>query len=250
MTLWFLVPCHGRFEMARACLRQLRRTCNTLVDGGIEATAVVVADDENLDIARDIGFGTIEQENAPLGRKWNDAYQLACDPSYNPRPADFVVPIGSDDWVDPALILSAPLDENVMTCFRRAAYVREDGRKLARLTITYAGGIGIRVIPRALVAAARYRPAEEMRRRAIDTAVHTGLRKALGAGNPRIVYHELHDLQVVDFKSPTSQLNTYKTCLRFARSEESEDPWGELATIYPAEAIEEMQAVYGAQVAA
>src|SRR5687767_4792022 len=99
-SLWFVVPAFGRVELARICLRQLRRTCDALQAEGVEATAVVIADDENLDAARELGFGTIERDNRAVSRKFNDGIQLALDPAYNPRPGDYVVPCGSDDWVD------------------------------------------------------------------------------------------------------------------------------------------------------
>src|SRR5574337_351116 len=129
-SLWFVVPAAGRSAMAAACLRQLQRTCATLVAAGVRASAVVVADDENLDVADELGFGTVRRGNRPLGRKWNDGYQLAGEAG-----VDFVVPFGSDDWIDPAAILAAPLPgPDEIRCFRRSAVVREDGRRLAELS--------------------------------------------------------------------------------------------------------------------
>lgn len=240
MTLWFVVPAHGRIALTRICLNQLARTCETLTENGIEASAVVIADDENLTTASALGFGTVRQENAPLGRKWNDGFQFACDPEFNPRPADYVIPCGSDDWIDPQLLLThdLPLSDEIL-CFRRGAFVREDGQRLARLKIGYEGGLGIRVIPRALIERAGFRPAEEDRRRAIDTSTLRGI------GRARLLYHDLHDLQIVDWKTPGAQLNTYRDCLRYLRGKESEDPFGELAEVYPSDALEEMRALYG-----
>lgn len=244
-TLWFVIPGHGRLSLTAVCLRHLARTCETLSAGGIAASAVVIADDENLDTARDLGFATVRRENAPLGRKWNDGYQLACDPEHNPRPADFVVPMGSDDWIDPELLFSAelPADDEIL-CFRRAAFVNEDATRLARLYVGYDGGLGIRVIPRALIEARRYRPAEEDRKRAIDASTWIGISRALGRP-PRVRYGDLHSLQMVDWKSPGGeQLNSYESCRVFVESEVA-DPFGELAGFYPPDALDEMRAVYG-----
>ena len=250
MMLWFLVPAHGRYDLTAVCLRQLRRTCDALTEGGIEASAVVIADDENLDTAREFGFGTIERENAPLGRKWNDGFELACDPECNPRPVDYVVPMGSDDWLDPNLLLTADLPAaDEILCFRQAAFVAEDGKRLARLTIAYAGGIGIRVIPRALLEQARYRPADEDRKRAIDTSTLNGIARANRA-RPTLRYHELHSLQIVDWKTNGAQLNSFDACMKFEHGGVSEDPFGQLAAVYPADALAEMQALYEQRVAA
>ena len=60
----------------------------------------MIADDENLDTAAELGFATVRRDNRFLARKYNDGIQLALDPSVNPRPADYAVPFGSDDWVD------------------------------------------------------------------------------------------------------------------------------------------------------
>jgi hypothetical protein len=81
-SLWFIVPAHGRAQLARICLRQLRRTCDALTENGINATAVVIADDENLDTARELGFGTVERDNVSTSRKYNDGFQLAFDPYF------------------------------------------------------------------------------------------------------------------------------------------------------------------------
>ena len=240
-SAWFIVPANGRSDHATVCLRQLARTCETLTENGLDASAVVVADDENLEQARDLGFATVRRENEPLGRKWNDGYQLAADTATNSRPARFTVPIGSDDWIDPYLLLTADLREDRVTCFRQAAFVNEDGTRLAPVRIPYDGGIGIRVIPTRLLARAGYRPAEEDRKRAIDASVFRGLRQ------PPVHYHETHPLQIVDFKSHTDQLNPYHDCLRYLAGEESETPWDDLAEVFPADAVAEMRAVYSAR---
>lgn len=239
-SLWFVIPAHGRPALSQVCMRQLRRTCDTLTGNGIRASAVVIADDANLDIARDNGFATIERDNRPLGRKWNDGYELA-----GRIGVDYVVPFGTDDWIDANTLLDLPLPgENEIRCFRRSAIVSEDGRRLAKLHITYDGGDGVRVIPTGLLEPFGFRPAEEDRKRAIDTSVWNSLR---GTGRPSLVYHDLHPLQIVDFKSHGDQLNPYDDCVKGYRDgKEIKQPWRALAEFYPGEAVEEMRAVYGA----
>lgn len=240
-SLWFIIPCHGRLDLARVCLRQLRRTCDTLTENGVDASAIVIADDENLDTALELGFGTVERENVPLGRKWNDGYELA-----GHEMVDYAVPFGSDDWIDSNLILAGLPPNGVIRCFRKAAFVREDGKRLARLNITYEAGIGIRIIPVSALRRLGCRPAEEDRARAIDTSVLVRLTAAIPM---RLEYHDLHPLQIVDWKSDT-QLNSYRDCLRFLDGKESRRPFDDLAGTYPADALAEMRAVYRAPVAA
>jgi hypothetical protein len=102
------------------------------VAAGIEATAVVIADAENLSALRpDMhGFGTVERDNRFLSRRFNDGIQLATDRRFNRRPADYVVPCGSDDFVDWRLFLDLP-PANTVVGFQRMSFVREDGRELA-----------------------------------------------------------------------------------------------------------------------
>lgn len=242
-SLWFVMPAHGRHRLTAICLRQLRNTCDQLADHDIEASAVVIAEDGNLDTARDLGFGTIEQTNDLLGRRFNDGYQLATDPDYNPRPVDYVVPIGSDDWIDHRILLDLP-DQNTINCFRKGTIVREDGRSMALLDLTYEGGIGIRVIPRSLVERANHRPAEDYKTRAVDTSTLRGLRRA--TPGLRLRYRDTHPHQIVDWKTGGPQLNPYRSCLPYARrGGERPDPFLELADTFPADALDEMRAVYG-----
>jgi hypothetical protein len=236
--LWFIVPAHRRFAVTEACLRQLARTCEALSERGLDAAAIVVADDRNLAVAEELGFGTVRQRNAPLGRKLNDGIEFAAMSG-----VDYVVYLGSDDWVDAALFLDLP-DQGTVRCSRLSAVVREDGRRLAPLKVRYFGGDGVRITPVPLLEAVRFRPAEEDRARAMDASTFTKLRRALGRP-PDVRYLDLHPLQIVDFKSERGQLNDYRGCVSaYANGPETDDPWGELGRIYPAAAVDEIRAAY------
>lgn len=238
----FVTPAHGRQRLTAVCLRQLARTCERLRAEGHTAGAVIVADEEpTLELALELGFVTVEQENAPLGRKFNDGYQAAADPAINSTPAEFVIPFGSDNWIDPELLLSAPLpDADSITCFRLAAFVREDAYELARIKVRYRGGLGIRIIPAALLERVGYRPVSEERMRAIDAS---SLQNLEAATRLRLVYHDLHPLQIVDWKSSTEQLNPFRSCLPHSQGRQ-ERPFEALLGIYPDDALEECVDLY------
>ena len=239
-SLWFIVPAYERFELTAICLRQLRRTCDRLVDEGVRATTVVIADDDNLETARDLGFATVERDNQATSRKFNDGIQLACDPNYNPRPADYVVPCGSDDWVDWRLFTQLP-PSGTMVGFQRMAFVREDGLELTVRHLNYEGGSGIRIYPANVMARVGYRPADESRRRGCDTSMLFNLKTANAV---RVVHRDIDPLSIVDWKSPEHQLNPYKVVSNLHRSELVRDPFQVLAGRYPAEALDEMAAHY------
>lgn len=246
-SLWFCVPAHGRLRLTQICLRQLRRTCDALEAEGINATAVVVADDENLDTAREVGFATVERNNDYLSRRFNDGIQLALDKRHNRHPADYVVPFGSDDWADHRLFLDLP-PANTMYGFQRLSIVREDGRELTARHLTNDGGSGIRIYPRALMEPLAFRPADEDRKRACDTSILTNLR-AYWTGQMRVMHVHLHDFQIVDWKSPTEQLNSYDTLAAVFRAAVTADPFDALADWYPLEALDEMRELYASRVA-
>lgn len=245
MRLWFVVPVHGRERLTGICLRQLRRTCDALTAEGVQATAVVIGDDTNIDTAHDLGFATVERDNRYLSRKFNDGIQLALDPGYNPAPADYVVPLGSDDWVDHRLFLDLP-DSRTMVGFQRLAIVREDGRELTSRHLTIKGGSGIRIYPSALMEPLGYRPADEWRERACDTSIFTNLERHW-TGGMRVMHHHLHDFQIVDWKSPTEQLNRYEDLAAVYRAAVTADPFDVLAEHYPAVALAEMRELYAAR---
>lgn len=242
-SLWFVVPAAGRAPLARICLTQLRRTCDALCAEGVAATAVVVADDENLDTARDLGFAIVRRGNDFVSRKFNDGIQLALDERFNPHPADYVVPCGSDDWVDHRLFLDLPEADTVVG-FQRMSFVREDGRQMVTTFLNYPGGAGIRIYPRALLEPLGFRPADEDRGRACDTSILNNVQMH-HRHRMRITHAHLHDRQIVDWKSPDEQLNSFGQVVALRRSGDACDPFVELAGVYPAEALEEMRAHYG-----
>lgn len=234
--VWFVVPVHGREALTRVCLRQLRRTCDAATN--VEATAVVIGEGPLLDFAYELGFATVERDNDALGRRFNDGFQLACDPAYNPSPADYVIPCGSDDWIDPVILREMPT--NAVGVFRRMAVVNEERTELTKLNVRHKTAAGPKIIPAAFIAATGYRPSEEDRRRAIDCSTIEGIKAALGVWPP-MVGLDVHGLQIVDWKSHGEQLNSYAMLCGHRHADRAGDLWAELAEFYPSEAIEEMR---------
>lgn len=312
-SLWFVVPAYGRVELAAICLRQLRRTCDALDERGIWATAVIVADDENLETARGLGFATVTRDNEYLSAKFNDGIQAATDPDLrNPptslaqykvirergyrghemgtvfaarldpgaenravyrgdiailpsepvvfqaatfcppvgwdgRPADYVVPCGSDDWLDHGILEQLP-DANTVLGFQHLAFVREDGREITTSRVGYKGGCGMRVYPRPLLRLMEFRPADEDRKRACDTSILINITQAYDRTyhcELPVIHRDRHEYQIVDWKTSDEQINPYAGVTSVWRGQRAEDPFNVLAGIYPAEALEEMAAFYG-----
>jgi len=145
-AVWFMSPAWQRFELSAVCFEQRRRSMDVLEAAGIEARCVIVADDENLDIARGLGFDVVEQDNEWLGRKVNDGFEYAFK-----HGADYIVPIGSDSWLDPEFLL--PLHSpRVVRTSRFYAPVEID--RLAELSLAPP-------LPRAVGVPAHRRPADQ-----------------------------------------------------------------------------------------
>lgn len=240
-SLWLVIPAHRRYEVTRVSFPQLAWACAQLRERhGIDANAVVIADDNNIDIAHEHGFHTITQANRPLGRKWNDGYQYACNLG-----ADYVCPCGTDDWLDPDYLAQLPGDRQVRAS-RASSTVSEDGTRLAYLHIDYAGGDGIRIIPRKMLEPSRFRPADDRKERAIDTSVWLTMNRTA----PGYEFEYARDpLSIVQFQSHAPQLNTYQALVdRFGQGEPQE-PWSVLRTRYPSRFVEAAKAMYAERAA-
>lgn len=235
-SLWFVVPARGRIELARICLEQLRRTCDALSAEGIDASAVVIADDENLDTARDLEFAWLRRGNRPLSRKFNDGIELALT---NPRPADYVVPCGSDDWVDWRLLVDLP-PVHVMVGFQKMTFVSEDGGEGVVRWINYEGGTGIRIYSREIMSHLGFRPADEDRAAACDTSILFNLRRACRF---EIEHRDLDGRQLVDWKSTGNNLNSSQSVARYKRLG-TIDPFTDLEDFFPRESLEAMRDHY------
>lgn len=247
-SLWFVMPAHGREELSAVCMRQLRRTCDALTENGIEASAVVIADDGNLDTATSLGFATVRRDNRFLARKFNDGIQLALDPDVNPRPAEYVVPIGSDDWIDYRILLTLPSPDRVLG-FKNLCFVREDGREITFSHVGYAGGCGMRVYHRDLMALLNYRPADEDRARGCDTSILNNLRVAYDDAYHRplpIAHLDTDCRQIVDWKTAGAQINPYREIIGVWKGQSRADVTAALDGFYPDEALAEMRDFYAA----
>jgi hypothetical protein len=246
-SLWFVVPAAGRVNLTGICLRHLRHTCDQLTDNGVRASAVVVADDENLDTARDLGFATVRRDNRFTSRRFNDGIQLAMDKTYNPHPVTHVVPLGSDDWVDWRLFLELP-PARTMWAFQHMAFVNETATELSVRHLNNEGGSGIRIYTRDVMRRVGFRPADEDRKRGCDTSILLNLKKTGWLG--RIDHRDIDPLQIVDWKSPGENLNSYREVAHRYRAELTRDPFDVLAGRYPADALDEMRHHYAAELVA
>lgn len=233
-TIWFVIPAYQRHALTLICLQHLaKHTIPGLRKHKLEGHAVVVGDEEELlEPARQLGFWTAHQENMPLGRKFNDGFQLACE-----QGADFITPLGTDNWVDPKMLAVVPSNWQQVICRRLMAIVREDGQRIAEIRVKYEGGDGIRTFNAELFRKAGGRPAADHAKRAVDTSIVERLRRLAG-WQRQFRYEDIHPLQVIGFQSAEPQLNAYRDLYKAFGEHEHSDPWRRLAEHYPLDSVD------------
>lgn len=252
-SVWFITACYQRVELTRICLEQRARLLAELGDMGLDAHCVVAADDANLDSARHLGLDTIRVANQPLARKVNDMIEYAC----REGGADYVVTIGSDDWCLASQFASLPDPRTVKTS-GHAAVVDPSGERI--VLVRCENGIGHIpwIIPRQLLEPLGFRPAEDEVERGIDGSIRRGLISRLPNGerpNARRQKRGLQPsppfwsvgydpLQLVDFKSELNITSYDQIGGHGPNVHEETDPFRLLATRYPQDLCDRMEALY------
>lgn len=201
IELWFVTPAYRRFELSELCLDQRRRLCEELAPHGIAATCVVVADDENLEIARAYGFEAVQRPNKWLGMKFAAGHHAALAGG-----ATHVMPIGSDSWMHSELLLQMPFHDDACTGSTRLATLRADGLERLDLELAYAAGFGVATLyPRAAMLGERY-PCAPYISRGCDTSTWNRTARERGL---EIDFAFAHELEYTDFKSYDIQTTSY-----------------------------------------
>jgi hypothetical protein len=238
-TLWFITPAWKRFEVSQLCLEQRVWACDQLAEHGIDAHSCVIANDENLEIAAGLGMATIDRRNIPLGGKFNVGYVFAAE-----QGIDYVCPIGSDSWVDPAFIAKSlpPVDERHVVYSRHYAVIRPDGRRRAQLIVEYEGGTTM-FYPTSLFAHCNWRPIPETAKRGCDG--HT-IAAAKRGGPTTFTVAEVHNLETVSFQTEL-QVTNYSALIERWGVGETRRPFDQLDKIYPRDLVNRMRDLYRAR---
>lgn len=227
-VVYFVTPAWRRLRMTRLCLEQRRWVIDELAKVGVEGRCVVVSDDENLAIASELGFETVKRGNEWLGRRFNDGIAYAAA-----NGADWIVPIGSDSWIDPAYLYPLPEPHQTRTS---TLYSVVDKRRVGELRV-YGSGVGPYMIHRDRLPASR-RPAADELRRGVDRSTLAGLSGLIWE------YRDLHPLQYVGLRSAFEpQMNSFDRLYSRIGVAQTRDPFRRLATVYPAELVERAREV-------
>jgi glycosyltransferase involved in cell wall biosynthesis len=249
LDIWLVSPAWQRFDVTYLVLHQRRWLCDELAKVGLTANAVIVADDENLEIAEHFGFPTVELDNTDLGARFNAGYQYAAGEG-----ADVFCHIGSDDWVHPDLfkiLTTVDLEEDTpppmpavgeAVVWRRSPAIvghrrillanLETGRSVRCFVPTKHGCIPW-LIPRKALEREAFAPIEPGLSRGIDGALVRGM-----SARPTWIFQNGPDEWCVDWKT-SSNLTAYKELSYSIGMEEEREPWDSLTEFYPVHLVEE-----------
>ena len=238
-------PAWQRYAITRLALAERRWLCDELAARGHTANSVIVSDDDNLDIAAEYGFPTVERDNSDLGERFNAGYEYAAD-----QGADVFVHIGSDDWVHPDtfnvldnMSLEYGADElpqdgvivwspgPILVAQRRLMFVGTRRRTAQRCYVRNQWGCIPWIIPRAALEPTGFRPLPKGLMRGIDHALAHGLGHRLNW-----VWQDGCAEWCVDWKSETN-LTSYVGVAHTLADGAAQDPGEALAGWYPEDLI-------------
>lgn len=230
----FITPAYQRYELSEICFEQRSNAMHDLQIVGIDASCVVIAEDDNLDIAMGYDFHTVERDNEYLGCRFNDGYERACKIG-----ATHVFPIGSDSWCDPQFIIDAfepnapadhddvdlPGDREVISS-RHYTRINPTGTRRKQLWVPVWQGVSY-LVPAALLAkAGTNRPCRDDIKSGCDGSTWQTLERA-GAN---VFWSESHRFDTVAFES-APQITNFDKMVRYVVSED-ETPFEGLDLVY------------------
>lgn len=221
MNLWLVSPAWRRPAVTRLALAQRRHLCDELSLRGVTANCVVIAHDENLEIAEEFGFHAIEMANDYLGRKVNAGFDYA-----DHHEADVIAFCGSDQWLHIDLFDHLGCEE-IVTGYEIAGLDLERGRlRTARWGNRY--GVPPWLIPCAALERCDGQPCPDTATKALEWEMS----QRLGHDSPWR-FHDPHPYTRVELKSALNM-----TSFRAMPSHgEVDDPWPVLAEFYPDEVV-------------
>lgn len=260
MHISFITPAFKRVDLTAICLEQRLQVMEALAERGIESSSVIVADDENLEVASGLGMHALVAPNQ-LGRRFNDGIEWAC----TQLGSDYVCLIGSDQWVHPDYFSCLDGLGDRIASGADFTMVNETGTEMVSIHGTYVGFVGPRVWPRSLLARVGFRPAEDQLMQGLDDSIARGVACTMrhpdkpwrDAGRDHLpwVCHDLPEigpLRYVDFKTEGCQIHSYSHPIfkKFVTGENGivgvfdNDPWGALGRAYPVGLVDRMCGLY------
>lgn len=244
-NLWFVTPVYRRFYLTKVCLEQRRRMIDALP---FEAHQVVIGDDENLDVARELGFDIVEHDNSFVSAKFNAGYRHALA-----QGATHCMPIGSDSWLHPSVFQAASptrrrpgLEDRKAMGIVGLSSFSPNGLDRIDLAIKYPAGFGVGMIYPAHALSATH-----LRGNAAAPDLHRGIDNStwarVGKGRVQIEFLPYRPYRYINFHSTEDSITDFKQLRsghRYTASDEGADPFEPLRELYDDDLIEDMERYY------
>jgi len=228
-SLIFITPVWKRYELTEIVLKSRKRVCDELERYGIQATSVVIGDDDNIDIAKSLGFEVVERDNEFLSRKFNDGYEAALHLGYN-----YCYPVGSDSILTSDQFINN-VGEELPIASHYYSMIHYTGKERIDVEIKVPGGIGPLIIPVSMLAKFP-RPISQDMRRGCDNAA----RQTILSAGIQILTRKEHQWEHVAFQSGVTQITDYERIRRVYNAEVVETVHGifpEITALYDADTI-------------
>lgn len=168
MTLWLISPAFGRLAVSEIVYEQRRWMLAELAAMGVAARALVISDDENLELARASSLDALEHPNSPLGRKVNAGFEHALKEG-----ASHVAFVGSDSIYLPKVFASLI---DAVTTYGRWYGLAIKGRGIVVCDVPHPTW-ALNVYPRDLLLRARSRPVADGIDKGLDGSIRNNLIK-------------------------------------------------------------------------
>lgn len=234
-SLWLVTPVLGRQAITRLCLEQRARVLHELAGLGVEAHQVIVGNDENLATAREFGFTVLERPNV-LGLRINDGFEHA----FRLGGADHVMFAGSDTW----LLAETLADLPGQGAARSSAWLTfVNGESIASIERSPAQGWVPWTLSRELMEPLGFRPVPDDQKRLLDSAILDAINTVVHQDDAFEFHVEDDPLRAVDFRGPwAEQMTPWELLVPVGH--DRPDPFGVLATRYPADLVERLERLY------
>ena len=228
-SLCFITPVWQRFELTEIVLNHRKSVCDELQAVGINASSIIIGDDDNIDIARSLDFAVVERDNEFLSRKFNDGYEYAHSAGF-----DYCYPVGSDSLLTADQFIGT-VGEELPVASKYYCMIHSSGTERIDVEIKVPGGIGPLIIPVPMLTKFP-RPIQEDMRRGCDNAA----RQTILSAGIQILTRETHQWEHVAFQSGVTQITDYERIRRVYNAEVVETVHGifsEIMALYDADTI-------------
>lgn len=228
-----MTPVYGREGLTRIVFEARAVLLDELAALGVEAVQVVVGDDANLGTASDFGFGVVRCHNV-LGARINAGFEHA----FRALGADAIVYCGSDQWLMPGPLANLPAPGRA----RSSGWLSFcSGEAIASIPASPAQGWAPWTFSRGLMEPLGFRPVPDDQERLLDTALLDAVNLVMHQDDAFEFHPDDDPLRAVDFRGGpwVEQMTPWVEFVPpgYARP----DPWGTLATRYPAHLVERME---------